>query len=93
MIPAHVLVTLEVLSLLSQGGLVPVTIAAIAAARGRSPRAIRNHLFILKMALILCTVEHPAKHNYNGPNSFIFLTLDPHKDTHIFKNSGGSSLS
>jgi hypothetical protein len=89
MLPAHVLTTLEVLSLLTQGGLVSVTIAKIASGRGKCASTVRNHLRILRMALVICTVEHPAEHNYNGPNSFIFLTLDPHKDTHVFTNCRG----
>jgi hypothetical protein len=91
-IPDFILTTLEVLSLLTQGGRVPVSIAALAAARGRAPSTVRNHLRLLRMALIICVVEHPEEHNYNGPNSFIFLTLDPSKDTHIFQNCRGEQF-
>ena len=91
-IPDFILTTLEVLSLLTQGGRVPVSIAALAAARGRAPSTVRNHLRFLRMALLICVVEHPEEHNYNGPNSFIFLTLDPSKDTHIFQNCRGEQF-
>lgn len=92
LLPAFILTTLEVLSLLTQGGRVPVSIAALAAARGRAPSTVRNHLRFLRMALIICVVEHPEEHNYNGPNSFIFLTLDPSKDIHIFQNCRGEQF-
>jgi hypothetical protein len=86
LLPFPILHTYEVLLLLSQGGQVSPSIAEISARRGLCERGVRYHIAVLEGLQILRVVENRIWYDYNAPNTFIFLEIDPFAFTLTFAN-------